>query len=457
MPKRPLEGVRVLDMTIGFAGAFGTEFLADLGAEVILVESFEYIQTIRMALVKTPFNTVMRLPEMFSKAPNTLEEPAPLFSRMFTDKDCNNGRPWDRAAMFNRHARNKLSCTINLPSGKDVALRLAAKCDILVENNIPGMMKKMGLSYEDVKKVNPEIIYVSSPGFGQTGPWANWAAWAFQCEAAIGHLWMIGYDADDHPLNVFGAVHMDAAAGSAMALASVMALRHRRRTGKGQFIDMATSETVMVQFPEAYIDYTMNGRVHRTIGNRDFHGAPSGVYRCYGDDNWVAITIYNDKQWQGFCQAIGNPDWCQNEKFATYEGRRQHHDELDELIGNWAAVHNHYEVMFILQKYGVPSGPAINEYDASHDPQLIARDYYEVIQHPEAGVHMYPGFMWKYTKTPMYVKTPPPGFGENNDYVFKEVIGMSDDEYWDLAEREIIGGSNWIGDVDYVKPQRPAK
>ena len=456
MAKRPLEGIRVLDMTTGFLGAYGAEFLADLGAEVILIESFEYVQPIRMAVIKTPFG-IMRYPEMFSTAPNTLEAPAPLFSRMFSDRDCSGGRPWDRTSMFNRHARNKLSCTVNLPRGRDLILRLVEKCDILIENNIPGMMNKMGLDYESVKKVNPEIIYISSPGFGSSGPWKDWAAWAFQCEATVGHHWLIGYEADDHPMNVFGAVVMDAAGGTTMAMTAMMALRHRRRTGEGQFVDMAAAETIIVQLPEAYMDYTMNGRVQRTIGNRDIHAAPCGVYRCYNADNWVAITIYNDKQWQGFCQAIGNPEWCQDERFATYEGRRQNEDELDELINNWTKVHDHYEVMFILQNHGVPAGPLCNEYDAAHDAQLIARKYYEIIQHPQAGVHMYPGFMWKYSKTPMYVKTPPPMLGQHTEYVFKEIVGMSDDEYWDWAEQEIIGGDNFIGDADYVKPQRPAK
>ena len=459
MAKLPLEGIRVIDMTVVFAGPFGAMMLADLGAEVIAIESIQHVHLNRLGVIVTPFGP-MRFPEAFGEAPHSREQPAPMITMMITDRNVGGHRPWDRTAIWNRHARNKMSCCINLgdPMGVEVLHRLIKVSDILMENNSAGLMDKMGVGYSVARELNPNIIYIQCPGWGMTGPYRDNVAYGDCVEATTGHTWLRGYPDEGHPMHNVAVYHMDATAGGTMALAAVMGVYRRNKTGKGQYIDISGAETSMVQFPQAFMDYTMNGRDQRTIGNRDPEAAPSGCYPCRGEDRWVTITIQNDEQWKGFCQAIDSPTWAMDKRFATYEGRRENHDELDGLISEWTSHHDNYEVMFILQRYGIPSAPVLDPRDAIHDPQLLARGFYETISHREAGTHMYPGFLWKFSKTPLSIRKPPCCLGEHNDYVFKEVASMSDDEYWDLAEQEIIGGDVYVGDIEYQgPPKRPEK
>jgi len=427
----PLEGIRIASIEVVYAGPFGTQMLANMGAEVIQVESIHY--------------------RPVASRPGTVHGDTvanPNLLRTFHDKDITTERIWNRSAAYASKNFNKLSCTMDLtrPEGKDVFRRLIEKCDVFFENNAARTIEKLGLTYDVLSAWNPRLVYVAAPAIAVEGPYKFYVGYGTNMEALTGHAWLRGYPDEDHPTHLYMDVYqMDTSGGMSAASAILMGLWQRAKTGEGMFIDSSSANTVIPQFAEAIIDYTMNKRVRRSLGNRDLWAAPCGVYPCRGaTDRWVCITCYNDEQWQGFCEGIGNPGWTHDEMFATHESRYQHQDELDSHIKEWTGRHDDYEVMFILQKYGVPSAPVLNERDALRDPQVVARGFYERADGTKynCDVHMFPGVMWKYSKTPMSVRLPPCMLGEHNDYVFKEVIGMTDEEIKRLeAQDYIIGGT----------------
>ena len=433
MSKLPLEGIRVLSITVSFAGPWGSMMLGDLGAEVIRVESIQHFPATTRALML--------------KVPASAMRPGSYYHRLYADSEAGS-RHWDRFAYFTRFARNQLSCCIDLdrPQGTDVFRRLVQVSDVFYENNAVGVMEKLGITYPTLKQWNPRIIYLSNPGFGNSGPYKNFLGFGVNMEALTGHTWLRGYSDSDHPMHNTGVYHMDASAGAAGVFAVLIALHYRNRTGKGLYMDMAGAETVIPHFGEAIMDYTMNRRVQRTLGNRDIHSAaPSGCYRCRGEpDEWVCITISSDEEWRAFCRAIGSPPWTSDERFADSMGRLRNHDELDKLIEEWTGRHDKYEVMVILQQAGVPAGPVIGDKDAHRDPQLISRHFFEVVNHRETGVHIYPGFLWKYSRMPMSVRQPPVCLGEHNEYVFRDILHLDDREKADLEAKQIIGGDVYV-------------
>jgi len=190
---------------------------------------------------------------------------------------------------------------------------------------------------------------------------------------------------------------------------------------------------------EVIMDYTLNKRVHKAIGNRDASMAPHGCYRCQGDDKWVTIIVSSDEQWEAFCQALGNPPWTKEERFASILSRRANQDELDRLIEEWTIKHNPYEVMHILQRVGVPAGPVLTPPDLYDDPHLTERGFFREVTHREAGTHLYPGMCFEFSKTPADVRIPPNCLGEHNEYIYGEILGMSREEIAQLEEEQLIG------------------
>ena len=437
MSKLPLEGVRVVAIPVVFAGPFAAMLLADLGAEVILVESVHHFPTItRGYLPRPPQFLVPTTGETFGGTGGI---------QTYVDHWAGD-RPWDRFVMFHALGRNKLSCCIDLtrPQGLEVFKRLIKVSDVFLESNAPAAMEKLGLTYNMLREVKPEIICLSMPGLGSSGPHKYCSLFGAQLQALAGHTWLTRYPDLDYTTTQSLLFHCDAASGASAAFAIICALRYRNRTGKGQFIDLAQIETLIPHLGEAIMDYTMNGRIQEPLGNRHHSMAPHGVYRCRGEDRWVVISVSSDKEWQGLCRALGNPPWGKEERFSTALSRLQNQDELDKYIEEWTCCHDHYEVMYILQKEGVAAGPVMDQRDAYHDAQLQCRGFFEVVSHREAGTHLYPGMLWKMGKTPLSIRKPPPCLGEHNNYVFKNVIGMSDDEIAELGKEQIIGGDEYL-------------
>ena len=440
MAKLPLEGIRVVEWAVVWAGPYVGRLLADWGAEVIRVESCQHYQ----------FHTRGYVPRMWEAVAlsqvgySTYKKPG------YDPKTAHN-----TATIFNGHAANKLSMTVNLrtPKGIDIMKRLIQASDVLVDNNSPRIREGMGLTWDVVKEWNPRLIYLSMPGFGNTGPHKYYRAFGIHMDEFAGHGYMRCYLDEEFDTTTI-VYHADEAGGVNGALAVMMALYQRRKTGKGQFIDLAQTEVSACHLSEALMDYTMNQRITEKTGNRDYHGAVQGCYRCKDVggkwacgiefvDSWVNITITNENEWQGFCRALGNPPWTQDERFSNGLKRLKYHDELDRHIEEWTREHDNYEVMHILQQEGVPAGPVIDEKDAYSDPHLRVRGFFDELTHPVCGTHLYPGIGWKMSKTPNHLRLPPCCLGEHNEYVYKKIIGVSDEEYEQLVKEGHIG-------TDYV-------
>lgn len=320
------------------------------------------------------------------------------------------------------------------PKGKETFKKLIEVSDIFLESNAPHVVENLGLTYDVLKEVNPRLIMLSMPAFGSYGPYKYYRALGVHQEGFIGHTFMRGYPGSD-PSTTSTLFHADEAAGANAALAVVMAVYYRNQTGKGLFIDMAQAEATTPHLGEAIMDYTMNGRVQASSGNRLPGAAPCGCYRCRGVDRWINITIYSDKEWSGLCRVMGNPEWAKDEKFADSLSRDKNQDELDKLIEEWTRKHNHYDLMYRLQREGVPAGPLIFEDDAyNRDHHLKERGFFEELTHAECGTHLYPGLGWRMSKMPNNLRLPPVRLGEHNEYVYKQILGVSDEEYAELEE-----------------------
>jgi crotonobetainyl-CoA:carnitine CoA-transferase CaiB-like acyl-CoA transferase len=348
--------------------------------------------------------------------------------------------------MFHALARNKISCCLDLtrPGGVEIFKRLLKVSDVFLESNAADTMEKLDLTYDVLKEVNPSLIYLSMPGLGCSGPHKYCSVFGAQLQALAGHTWLTRYPDLDYTTTQSLIFHSDAAAGATAAFAILCALRYRKHTGKGQFIDLAQIESVVPHLSEAVMDYTMNGRVQEPLGNRHPFMSPQGVYRCLGEDKWVAISVSSEEEWQGLCRALGNPPWSKEERFSKALNRLKNQDELDKYIEEWTCRHDHYEVMYILQKEGIAAGPVLDQRDAFHNAHLVNRGFFEMVSHREAGTHLYPGMLWKMSETPLSIRKPPPCLGEHNNYVFKEVLGMSNEEIIELEKEKLIGGDEFI-------------
>ena len=420
MVRLPLEGIRIVDLTGVWAGPFATQMLADWGAEVIWVESRQILSTRQYQGPGSGGGVKGRL---VSAPPD--RKPGE--------------RPWNRNPRVNCHARNKLSMTIDLkrPEGINVFKRLVKVSDVVMENRGPGTMEKLGIPYEVLKQVKRDIIMVRMPGFGLTGPYKDFRSFGFQIDNFAGQAFLMGYR-DCDASQIAGSSFSDGTAGVMAALSVLMALHHRNRTGEGQFIEVAQVETLIPYFGESIMDWTMNQSIQDKLGNRD-PSAVQGCYRCKGEDRWVNITIASDDEWERFCRALGNPPWCKQDRFSDALIRYKNHDELDKSIEEWTNQHDDYEVMHILQSEGVPAGPVMGERDCYNDPHLRERGFFQELTQADCGTHLYPGLEWKMSETPNRIRTPPCLMGENNEYVYKQIIGVSDEEYSELEKAGHIG------------------
>jgi crotonobetainyl-CoA:carnitine CoA-transferase CaiB-like acyl-CoA transferase len=422
MTRLPLHGVRVLDFTVVWAGPFASMLLGDLGAEVIRIESIQRPDVITRG---TPWPT----PAAMAQARGTY----------YADREAGE-RPWNRTAYFNFGARHKLSMTADLrrPEGLAAILRLVTVSDVVLDNNRRDTLTRLGLGYEAVRKVRPDIVYLAMPAYGTTGPYANHRGFGANTEAAVGHTWLRGYpDAD--PSLTYVVYQSDAAAGASAAFAIAAALHYRRRTGHGQFIDMSQAENMVHHLSQAFMDYSMNRRAQTTLGNRDVSMAPQGVYRCRGPDDWVAISVRNDADWRRLCQAIERPDLAPDPRYATAPARMRNHDDLDQILADYARDRDKYDVAEALQRAGVPAGPVVSFLDAHYDPHLTARGFFELVAEPEAGVHLHPSRGFRLSATPIHIRNPAPTLGGQNRALYQHLLGYTESELQRFIDEGLAG------------------
>ena len=419
----PLEGVRIIDMTLAWVGPFGTQLLADWGAEVIRVEPISIFQYGTRAIQVMPINR--GLYDWASSYPD----------------DVPGERHWNRSSLFQIHGRNKLSMTSNIPAPDimDTHLQLASISDVVIENNVPQTYDKIGASYEQLRQVRPDIIMVRVPAYGLSGPYAKYRALGPQMESAAGYTWIRGYrdgQLTDAGTSYFG----DAVGGVTEAFAALMALCHRKRTGQGQLVDVATTEAIISYIPESTLDWQVNGRIQSALTNAHPSRAPQGCYRCRGEPTTgSSCQSASDEEWVALKRAMGNPDWARNPRLDTVLGRYRCQEEIDGRLEEWTAERDHIELANLLQTEGVPSGAVHDQRELYEDPHIVARGYFEQLEQLSTGMHPYTGMMWKMTDTPNGVRRPAPMLGEHNEYVFKELLGLSDSEYADLEQSGHVG------------------
>lgn len=422
--KKPLEGIRVIDLCVVWAGPYATMLMADLGAEVIKPENPFVFQPMTRGAMAHPPAAMLKLAAAWAGGlPGN--EPGE--------------RPWNYNPTFVCLYRNKKSFTVDLrrPEGKDILRRLVEKSDVVYENNATGTMEGLGITYEWLRSIKPDIIFVRVPAYGSSGPYYNARALGVHLEGVMGHTLLRGYD-DNNPSNNTAIYSGDYLAGAQGAFATMAALWHRERTGEGQLIEIAQAENASAMFTQAVMDYTLNGRVQAAIGNRDVHGRfPCGVYPAQspGDaaadqgDHWISIHIEDDDQWRAFGAAIGSPDWATDPRFATNDGRAEHFREIDAHIAEYTKDQDDYTLMHRLQAAGVPAAPVLEASRVFDDPHLRARNFFREQTSEGTGTNEYMGPLWNFEGTPVEYRQPPVLFGEHNDYVYRELLEVSDAEY----------------------------
>ena len=415
MAESPLKKLMVIDLGRVWSGPLTTRIMADFGADVIKVESLA-----GRGVFSGPASRQATLAEEFPQR-NPGEH------------------PWNRSSMFNDLNRNKLSLTLDLskPEGADIFRRLVKISDVVVENYTPRVMANFGLDYPALKMVKENIIMLSMPAYGMTGPYRDFPGYGNTIEPVAGITNLVGYPGDrPHPL---GMIAGDALAALHGVSAVLTALWHRQRTGKGQYIDLSQAETQTSIIGEYILGYGMNGKIPDRIGNRHPWKAPHGCYRCKGEDSWVVIAVSTDEEWQSFCRVIGNPPWAHGGKFTDQLCRWKNQDELDGFIEAWTVQRDHYDVMRILQNAGVACGPVLNGREVLNDPHLNSRSFFVNISHPEAGTHPYAGVPIRLSESPASFRLPAPCLGEHNRDVLGGMLRLTDAEIASLVEKKVIG------------------
>lgn len=407
MTDLPLFGVTVLDLTMVYAGPTCTRILADLGAEVIKVEGLRRFDVVRNLVI--------------------------------ADNDSADGY-WNHAAYFHFRNGGKKSVTLdfNDPEGLALFKRLVEQADVVAESFSPHVMDRWGLDYESLCKLRPDVVMISLSGYGQSGPWRDYVAYGMGLEPASGISAITGYRGG--PPIRSGISFTDPYTGVVGAGAVLAALAYRRRTGKGQYIDLSEHEAAIPVAGYALMDYVMNGRVAERNGNRSPWYAPQGCYPCAGDDNWIVITVQNDAEWQAFCQAAGRPEWADDPRFADVVGRLRRHDDLDGLISAWTRGQDKTEAMHKLQAAGVIAAAVLNPKEALFDAHLRERGFYDRIEEPDIGPRPVPKQLGaRFSAFETQSARPAPGLGQHNREVLGGLLGLSEEELSRLEEQGVIG------------------
>jgi crotonobetainyl-CoA:carnitine CoA-transferase CaiB-like acyl-CoA transferase len=398
MKKLPLDGVRVLDLTMMWAGPFATKLLAEMGAEVIKVESPRAWDNVR---------TLIPMPGVEA--------------------------PWDSSFYFNDYNRDKKSLVLDLahPRGRDVFLQVVAKSDVVIENYRADVLDNLKLGYEVLKEARDDVILVSMAGFGKTGAERNHVGFGPIIEQMGGVASMTGYGDDGEPYKT-GISYGDPVGGIAAAGAVALALINRKRTGRGTFVDLAQRETMATMIGEAFVSSSLRGEepVHR--GNRSARWAPQGIYRCEGMEQWLAISVRDDGEWRALAEVIAAGQLAA----LTLEERQARHDDIDALISAWAAEHEPQAAMEQLHEAGVPAGRVLDSDTIHHDPHLLARGFWVELPHPRMPPWKQPAVVWRLAEANPHLRRHAPLFGEHTAELLAEFLGMTAD---DVAALEAEG------------------
>ena len=399
----PLHGYRVLDFGWVLAGAIPGMALADMGAEVIKVETRQRLDYMRMGR------------PIIGDTPDPEQNP-----------------------MFHNVNRNKLSVTLNIGQPEAVALakRLVERCDVVIENFSPGVMDRLGLGYQELSRIRPDIIMASISSTGQSGPLRDLRAYAPSIGALAGLDSTQGYEGE-RPLglkhaygDICGALH------TVFAIAA--ALYQRKRTGQGQYIDLSMLRATVVTQGVGLMEYVMAGRVLGPRGNFDPTMAPYGNYPCQGEDRWVSIAVSAEAEWQSLKEAMGDPDWAQASEFASKYQRLKNRQQLDQHLSQWTATSTAEEITELLQAHGVAAMPVMGAEERLFNPHFRDRGLYQDIDHPALGAEPIFNLMWNLSQTPSAIRRHAPLMGEHNQQVLCGMLGLSEAELSELEERQVV-------------------
>ena len=404
---RFFEGLRVLDLTHVWIGPLATRILADLGADVIKIEH-----------ARRPDNTRVG----------------------FVAGNEASGEYWNRSPYFAKRNAGKRAIQLDLarPEGKELFLRLVRECGVVVENFTPGVMERLGLGYAALREHAPDVVMCSLSGYGQTGPHARRAAYGMSMEPASGVSALTGYRGGG-PMKT-GQTWIDHYGGLQGAGGLIAALIHRARTGEGQHVEVSMQEAAIPMLAWRLADYRLNGRLHRPDGARR-RGAVRGLYRCAGEDAWVAVSVRGEDQWRACCRAIGRPGLAADPRFAGPGDRDARHDELDAILADWARGRSKFEAARLLQEAGAPAAPVLAADEILADGQLDARGFFDPVELPDFGdapIERY--FSPRVDGAGFGARGRAPKLGEHTDEVLRELLGLGDGELADLAARGVTGG-----------------
>ena len=414
MAKQPLRDYRVLDLSRIWAGPYCTKLMADLGAEVIKMESLSVYDSHRGPV--NPARGIAAYPD---------GEPG--------------DEPWNRNGWFNCLHMSKYGITLELTSeeGRRVFERLVSVSDVLIENFRQGSLERLGYDYRALRRHRPDLIYVSMPAFGNTGPWKGYLGYGIGQEQLSGMAHLTGYPGDG-PMKS-GINHGDPITGSHAAGVLLAALRRRRRTGKGMYIDVSQQESSVALMGAELLSYQMSGRETERRGNRSPWFAPCNTYRCAGEDRWITIAATSEQEWAALAKEIGAPGLADDSRFTSAANRIANQDALDTIIGEWTSGQDAFQLAEVLQAAGVPAGPVLRGPDLLEDPHYQERGTFVTVDHPQVGPRQYPGLPWKMSATPGEVRWPSPTLGQHNREVFAGLLGLTSDDVKALEETGVIG------------------
>jgi crotonobetainyl-CoA:carnitine CoA-transferase CaiB-like acyl-CoA transferase len=408
----PLSGLRVLDLTTAWAGPFAARSLAHLGAQVIKIDAPSHTDSWRGA---NEGGAARHYPD---------GQPGP--------------RPWNRCLLFNTQGQGKLSLGLDLKrdGARDIMLRLAEVSDVLIANFTPGVLERLGIGYDKLSVRNPRIIVVEMPAFGPGGPDSAHQGMGKTMEPACGMTALMGYG-DGQPV-LTGPAYLDPIGGLSAVAATMVALQQRRATGRGCRAEVPQTEAGAHWIGEQILLEAETGRAWQPDANAVSYAAPHDAYPCQGADEWIAIAVATEAQWQALCNLMERPDLGTSPRYADLARRARHRDDLEPIIARWTRNFTKHELADTLQAAGVPSAPVNNGQDVAGDPVLSETGFIRELEHPEAGCHAYPGLSFDLTRTPGGVVRAAPCFGEHNELVLRDILGLTGQQITRLQEAGAI-------------------
>jgi crotonobetainyl-CoA:carnitine CoA-transferase CaiB-like acyl-CoA transferase len=414
---QPLEGYRVIDMTEVWAGPMGTTYLGDLGSEVIRLESYPRASMTRP--VQAMAGNVANLQAIPTDAT----------------------RPWDYSTTYHLPNRNKLGIALNVmhPRGRPLFEKLVSLSDVFVIGYSAGTVARMRVDYETLSRINPRLVMVTMPGWGERGPYQGYATLGSGLDAFSGHFYLRGYPNDDPTSTPTGVFHSDATGAAALAFAVMTALHYRERTGKGQYIDLSQAEVLLTHLARPALDWSMNGRVQEPRGNADPSACPHGCFPGKDEGSWVTIAARTDEDWQALVRAMGSPEWAKDRRLASLLGRRAERPRVESGVADWTRTLSQSEVIERLRSAGVPCGPVYDIPSLLGDPQLSERGFWVESNHPPAPTYKRGNVLWRMNATPSEFKIPTNNLGEHNREVLCGLLGVSDTDFEELTSEAVIG------------------